>query len=332
MSIAVNKNVAIGVILLVGAFDVPPACADGIYWSDGTRIRRAELDGSNVQDLVVGLVNLSSMALNVAAGEMYWVDRGANKIQRANLDGTDVQDLVTGLSTPEGLTVDLVGERLYWTVIGDSGVSDGKIQRANLDGSGMEDVVTGLWAPTGLAVDPDEGLLFWLHSIPSAAGYDKIQRANLDGSNVQDLLAPENDLWQAGNGLDVYPGVGRLYWTSHILDSGCIDRANYDGSEDYAYRCATFAGFPAIALDPNAGHIYYAFGGIWRDGAEFWTDPILLVPDTEVIAIAVHAPSDSIPTVSGWGMLAMVLLLTAGGTLIFRGHGRARPGEASGEM
>ena len=56
-----------------------------------------------------------------------------------------------------------------------------------------------------------------------------------------------------------------------------------------------------------------------------------VAPDTEVIAIAVHA-SESVPTASGWGMLAMILLLTAGGTLIFRGHGRARPGEAGGEM
>jgi hypothetical protein len=73
-----------------------------MYWADtGTdKIQRANLDGSNVEDLVTtGLVDARHVALDVAAGKMYWTDIGTDKIQRANLDGTGIGDLVTtGLS------------------------------------------------------------------------------------------------------------------------------------------------------------------------------------------------------------------------------------------
>ena len=79
-----------------------------IFWTDsGTeKIQRANLDGSDVQDLVTqGLVG-DGIALDVEGGKMYWTDsrydRGwKGKIQRANLDGSNIEDLVTqGLVGP----------------------------------------------------------------------------------------------------------------------------------------------------------------------------------------------------------------------------------------
>ena len=62
-----------------------------VYWTDGTRIRRANLVGSNVEDLVTtGVVSPRGIALHPAAGEMYWTDVGIDMIKRANLDGTNV--------------------------------------------------------------------------------------------------------------------------------------------------------------------------------------------------------------------------------------------------
>ena len=77
-----------------------------IYWTDqGTRrIRRAELDGTEVEDLVTGLGNPVGLAMDVGEGKIYWTDASEDKIQRANLDGSEVEDLVTeGLSHPTGL-------------------------------------------------------------------------------------------------------------------------------------------------------------------------------------------------------------------------------------
>ena len=82
-----------------------------MYWTDGgtDKIQRANLDGSNIEDLVTqtqGLRVQSGIALDVAGGKMYWTDYGTDKIQRANLDGSNIEDLVTqGLRDPNGIAL-----------------------------------------------------------------------------------------------------------------------------------------------------------------------------------------------------------------------------------
>ena len=129
-------------------------------WTDDDtdKIRRANLDGSNVQILVTGLGVPYGIALDVVGGKMYWTDIGRDKIQRANLDGSHIEDLVTqGLWAPGGLALDVVGGKMYWTDWGTD-----KIQRANLDGSHIEDLVTqGLIGPSGLALDVVGGKMYW---------------------------------------------------------------------------------------------------------------------------------------------------------------------------
>ena len=159
-----------------------------MYWTDsGTdKIQRANLDGSNVQDLVTrGLRYPSGIALDVAEGKMYWTDSLTEKIQRANLDGSNVQDLVTtGLARPQSIALDVAEGKMYWT----DWLTD-KIQCANLDGSNVQDLITtGLGDPEGIALDVAEGKMYWTSSIT-----DKIQRANLDGTNVQDVVTGLKD-------------------------------------------------------------------------------------------------------------------------------------------
>ena len=125
-----------------------------IFWTDsGTdKIQRANLDManlevSNVEDLVTGLDRPLGIALDVAGGKLYWTNWDTGKIQRANLDGSNIEDLVTGLVSPDGIALDVAGGKMYWTDFGTD-----KIQRANLDGSDVEDLVTGLEAPIGIAI------------------------------------------------------------------------------------------------------------------------------------------------------------------------------------
>ena len=146
-----------------------------------SKIQRANLDGSNIEDLVTqGLVWPFGIALDAAGSKMYWTDGFRKKIQRANLDGSNIEDLVTqGLGDPSGIALDVEGGKMYWTDIGTD-----KIQRANLDGSNIEDLVTqGLRIPKGIALDVEGGKMYWIDF-----GTDKIQRANLDGSNIKDLV------------------------------------------------------------------------------------------------------------------------------------------------
>ena len=128
-----------------------------MYYTDsGTdSIQRANLDGSNVRDIVTtGLKTPTDIAVDLTREKLYWTDADTDKIQRANLDGSHIEDIVTtGLQTPTGIALDLTEDKVYWT---DTGTN--KIQRANLDGSHIEDIVTtGLQTPTGITLDLTEG-------------------------------------------------------------------------------------------------------------------------------------------------------------------------------
>ena len=77
-----------------------PVSEGKMYWVDrGTaKIKRANLDGSEVEDLVTtGLEEPTDLALDPDGGKMYWTDGLTDKIQRANLDGSRIEDLVTGI-------------------------------------------------------------------------------------------------------------------------------------------------------------------------------------------------------------------------------------------
>ncbi|MDE2925394.1 MAG: hypothetical protein OXT71_03245 [Acidobacteriota bacterium] len=178
------------------------------------KIQRANLDGTEVVDLVTGLDQPLGLALDLVGGKIYWVDVTGGKIQRANLDGTGVVDLVTGLDTNRTTDLALGGDKIYWTDL-----VTGKIQRANLDGSGVRDLVTGLDRPLALALGGDK--IYWTHT-GTGRRDGKIQRANLDGSGVRDLVT--------GFDRPIFLALGgdKIYWTNNVTDT--IQRANLDGS------------------------------------------------------------------------------------------------------
>ena len=198
------------------------ATAQKMYWvdEDTHKIQRANLDGSNIEDLVTTeLETPEAIALDVAGGKMYWTDKGTTKIQRANLDGSNIEDLVTtGLVDSWGIVLDLAGGKMYWTDVGTD-----KIQRANLDGSNIEDLVTtGLDTPIGIDLDIAGGKMYW-----ADRGTDKIQRANLDGSNIEDLVTDADGLDEPEDVAVDITG-GKVYWVDHGTDKA--QRANLDGS------------------------------------------------------------------------------------------------------
>jgi hypothetical protein len=82
-----------------------------IYWPDNAshKIQRANLDGSDVEDLVVISTSdfFSNIDVDPVQRKMYWTDPGNGKVQRANLDGTEVEDLIVGLIFPSPLALDL---------------------------------------------------------------------------------------------------------------------------------------------------------------------------------------------------------------------------------
>ena len=82
-----------------------------MYWTDtGTsKIQRANLDGSELEDLVTtGVILPIRIALDIAGGQMYWTEGSPADfmIGRADLDGTNVGYIVTGLDSPSGIALD----------------------------------------------------------------------------------------------------------------------------------------------------------------------------------------------------------------------------------
>ena len=81
-----------------------------IYWSDyvADKIQRANLDGTNVQDLVTNnpqpplvLAAPWALAVDTDQGKVYWTDTILNRMMRANLDGTNVETVLPSLSGSE---------------------------------------------------------------------------------------------------------------------------------------------------------------------------------------------------------------------------------------
>ncbi len=195
------------------------AAGGQLYWADKWTgaIRRANLDGTEVEALVSGVETPEDLALDLVGGHLYWTEWGPGTIRRADLDGANIET-VTAVAGPKGIAVDAAGGQLYWTARVGSRFSDaGGIQRANLDGSNVATLVAGLGDPEGLALDLVGGHLYWIDG-------GVIQRADLDGANVEVLVT--GLVRPVGIALDVVGG--QLYWADKW--TGVIQRADLDGA------------------------------------------------------------------------------------------------------
>lgn len=120
-----------------------------MYWSDdnGRRIRRANLNGSVVTDLVVAPNSILGLAIDFTAEQMYWValqsGTSGRDIMTARLDGSQVQMLIPNVhAEANGLDIDPVARKLYWSeAFG--------IKRSNPDGTGIELVLPRNYEPFG---------------------------------------------------------------------------------------------------------------------------------------------------------------------------------------
>ena len=197
-----------------------------MYFTDpgDATIRRADLDGTGLEDVVTGLGLLSGIALDAVNEKVYWCDFDTDKIQRANLDGTGIEDLVTtGLVKPQSIALDVAGEKMYWT-----DTDANRIQRASLNGDDVEDLVTGLGSLSGIALDVPTGKMYWCNWTDGV-----IHRANMeipqgdtpdDRSDIEDVVT--GLLYPNGIALDLVHGM--MYWVD-TEPPGKIQRATLNG-------------------------------------------------------------------------------------------------------
>ena len=189
-----------------------------IYWTNqqwdhstgavfASKIQRANLNGSNVQDIVTGLGIAEGLALDGSTGKVYWTDSDTGKIQRANLNGSNVEDLVTGARMPNDIALDAAGGKMYW-----ADYESKQISRANLNGSNIEILVEGLAGPSGIVLDIARRKIYWTDQVWSpvtgSITESNIQRANLDGSNVQEIITGFGEPAGIAFGISQTPGTG----------------------------------------------------------------------------------------------------------------------------
>lgn len=139
-----------------------------IYWIDTnkSRIQRANLDGSQVENVLTGLDSPRGLTIDMYTRKLYWTSDGPQqkKIFRSNLDGTGVEQvLLTSAFSGAGLgpiEIDSQGGKFYWGFSsGSIGGNSGSIGRANLDGTGSETIVSferglGFVSDIALAIQP----------------------------------------------------------------------------------------------------------------------------------------------------------------------------------
>ncbi|MCO6438687.1 MAG: hypothetical protein J5J06_16460 [Phycisphaerae bacterium] len=300
------------------------ASAGKVYWSNGHAVRRADFDGSNIEDVIASIDTGSGVAVDVDGGYVYWTDGG--DIKRAYLDGSTAETLVSGLpGNLHDIALDLIGGKMYWS---DGG---GDIQRANLDGSQVElvlDFVEGS-GPGWIDLDVCAGQLYFTHA-------GEVRRVNFDGMGIALLvtgLVAERDV-----ALDIHRG--KLYWTDQgvgTTQQGKLQRADFDGSnvEDLIRPGTGFTNPYALAIDSTRGVLYFSDAlqyGLHKAPLEIpegqtpdnRTDIETLVTGEFVATIkvddAVVRSCGDVPANSEWGLAAMALLIVGAGIAVYRLH------------
>jgi DNA-binding beta-propeller fold protein YncE len=157
------------------------------------RIVSLNPDGSDRKVIVTGCRLPDGIAVDVAAGHLYWSNMGSPKandgsIERADLDGRNRMTIVprAGTFTPKQLQLEKKNRKLYWC--DREGM---RVMRANVDGSHIETVVdtsqgdprpgpdASRWC-VGVAVDVDGGKIYWTQKGTDNAGKGRIFRAGIE--------------------------------------------------------------------------------------------------------------------------------------------------------
>jgi hypothetical protein len=237
----------VGGCLLAVAWLAPAALAsDSIYWSsyrDGGGIRIGGLDGTGAGNLVAPESSPDGIAIDSAAGKIYWADTTSGAIRVANLDGSGAHDLYTGESQASGVAIDPATGKIYWA---DAVTRTGAIRVGNLDGSGSaQDLFSNESYPVGVTIDPATRRIYW-------GSYDtfKIRTGNLDGTGAHDLFTGEN----YPTGIVVDDAAGKIYWADEF--AGQIRVGNLDGT-GATNLFTPKGGIGGLALDPGTGKLYW---------------------------------------------------------------------------
>jgi hypothetical protein len=214
----------------------------------GGRVFSLNPDGSDPKTLVMGCRLPDGLAVDWAAGHMYWTNMGVphrndGSIERADLDGGNRRLIIPegGTFTPKQLHLEKKSGKLYW-----SDREGMRVMRANLDGSQVETLIqTGEgegdrhdpsnWC-VGITVDPIRGQMYWTQKGADDSGHGRIFRASIDmpcGQTPASRLDVELLFDALPEPIDLELDLERrvLYWTDRgdAPRGNAVSRAPIDG-------------------------------------------------------------------------------------------------------
>eukprot|EP00931_Biecheleriopsis_adriatica_P116525 TRINITY_DN92160_c0_g1_i1.p1 TRINITY_DN92160_c0_g1~~TRINITY_DN92160_c0_g1_i1.p1 ORF type:complete len:408 (+),score=75.55 TRINITY_DN92160_c0_g1_i1:67-1290(+) len=220
------------------------AGAGKIFWIDAAakKIQCANIDGSCVEDVLVGLASPSGLAVDCTRGLLYWSDLGDKKIRCAHLDGTCQEDIVSGLTTPSGTSLALDATRIYWTDL-----TLRQVLCAKRDGSSMtpEVFISDLFSPNAVAFDSFGNKVYW-----GDFASKKIHRCSADGSKAEVVVAYGKN----STSMVVDAVRGKLFWSN--FGTHAIYRCSLDG-KDMEPLITGLDNPSCVALAAKAGRIYW---------------------------------------------------------------------------
>ena len=304
----------------------PPVSAEvtkpQIYWTSLHGIRRSSLSGSNVEWPLREGIYVGSIAIDTAAGKVYWGDWESTSIYRSSLDGSNVETLVTRVR-PTCIALDTAANKMYW------GAGYGKIMRADLNGTNVEIFIANPdyaaetnanrnYSVNGIALDVDGGKIYWAES-GFAKDDGKIKRANLNSTVIETLVPGLRS--PSAMALDVEGG--RMYWA----EAGGIQHANLNGTdiETLPFKVDWITG---IALDVEGGKIYWgqldsfdhpagAIGGIKRINLDGTNIETIVSEIFELGGIALSLPTADVPDTAIMDRITIseIMVASNGGSL-----------------
>lgn len=157
-----------------------------IYWGDGFQIKRANLDGSNVETLVTSSIPIFAIAVDGVRRKIYWP--GGGGFMRANLDGSNVEPLFqASIASQGGVDLDHVEAKVYWIA------NEGGVYRARADGNGTD--IQQIIPPSILGLITDVKIDTIQRKIYLAYFQSgEIRRFDLDGSNEETVVSLNGNL------------------------------------------------------------------------------------------------------------------------------------------
>ena len=246
-----KSKLMIALIFLSAAITISQASKIFFMNQGYTKLQSANIDGSNITDIVSDISLGEGIAIDTVSIPMkiYYSERGESRIVRVNFDGSDPEEIITDISGIIDIDLDPKNRKIYW--VKHSG-NDARVQRADMDSlnSNIEDLYTSTFGDRlqGVAIDTANQWIFWTQTRSGLV--DIIRRMNFDGSDVtivDDFRNPKD--------IDVVDD--KIYWSWY--EERSIMRSNKDASDIDTLITEVASLF--IDVDTSLAKIYYSDGG-----------------------------------------------------------------------